>query len=89
MESRAPALNASVLFPFSGVPARTSGSIPTQFFSITPAQVSALFWVSQLLLVHEPSAFAFFAMLVWNFRRMRRLQRAQSGARNCSSCLDT
>src|SRR5215510_766566 len=35
--------NASVLFPFSGVPAATSGSIPEQTFSITPQQVTWLF----------------------------------------------
>jgi hypothetical protein len=39
----APGTNAPVLFPFSGVPAATSGSIPTQSFAITPAQVSDLF----------------------------------------------
>ena len=35
--------NASVLFPFSGVPAATAGSIPEQTFSITPTQVGYLF----------------------------------------------
>jgi hypothetical protein len=35
--------NAPVLFPFSGVPAATSGSIPEQSFAITPTQVSYLF----------------------------------------------
>jgi hypothetical protein len=35
--------NASVLFPFSGVPASTSGAIPEQSFAITPTQVSQLF----------------------------------------------
>jgi hypothetical protein len=35
--------NAPVLFPFSGVPAATAGSIPTQSFSITPTQVGYLF----------------------------------------------
>jgi hypothetical protein len=34
--------NASVLFPFAGVPAATSGSIPRQSFAITPAQVGFL-----------------------------------------------
>jgi hypothetical protein len=34
--------NASVLFPFSSVPAATSGSIPQQSFSITPTQVGYL-----------------------------------------------
>src|SRR3954463_13106005 len=32
----APGVNAPVLFPFSGVPSATSGSIPEQVFSITP-----------------------------------------------------
>lgn len=35
--------NASVLFPFSGVPAATAGSIPEQTFAITPTQVGYLF----------------------------------------------
>src|SRR5215510_2297448 len=35
--------NAPVLFPFSGVPGATAGSIPTQTFSITPTQVGYLF----------------------------------------------
>ena len=34
--------NAGVLFPFSGVPAATSGSIPEQVFAITPTQVGYL-----------------------------------------------
>src|SRR6266481_5687618 len=34
--------NASVLFPFSGVPAATSGTIPEQTFSITPTQMGYL-----------------------------------------------
>ncbi|MDB6111406.1 MAG: hypothetical protein JWR69_3156 [Pedosphaera sp.] len=34
--------NASVLFPFSGVPAATSGAIPQQVFSITATQVGYL-----------------------------------------------
>ena len=38
----APGVNASVLFPFSGVPAATSGSIPEQVFAITPSQVIQL-----------------------------------------------
>ena len=37
-----PAANAPVIFPLSGVPAATSGSIPTQVFSITPAQFNDL-----------------------------------------------
>ena len=35
--------NAAVIFPFSGVPAATSGAIPEQVFSITAAQVAMLF----------------------------------------------
>jgi hypothetical protein len=34
--------NATVLFPFSGVPSATSGSIPEQTFSITAQQVAWL-----------------------------------------------
>jgi hypothetical protein len=34
--------NAGVLFPFTGVPAATSGAIPEQVFAITPTQVSQL-----------------------------------------------
>jgi hypothetical protein len=37
-----PGINASVLFPFTGVPSATSGSIPQQSFSITPTQVGYL-----------------------------------------------
>ena len=35
--SAGPGANAPVLFPFSGVPSATAGSIPQQSFSITPA----------------------------------------------------
>jgi hypothetical protein len=35
--------NAPVLFPFSGVPNATAGSIPEQMFAITPTQVDYLF----------------------------------------------
>lgn len=35
--------NAPVLFPFSGVPAAISGTIPEQTFAITPTQVGYLF----------------------------------------------
>ena len=38
----APGANAGILFPFAGVPAATSGSIPTQPFAITNAQVAQL-----------------------------------------------
>jgi hypothetical protein len=34
--------NASVIFPFTGVPAATAGTIPEQTFAITPTQVSNL-----------------------------------------------
>jgi len=37
-----PGSNAAVLFPFTGVPNVTSGSIPEQTFAITPAQVAEL-----------------------------------------------
>jgi hypothetical protein len=37
-----PGSNAAVLFPFTGVPNVTSGSIPEQTFAITPAQVAQL-----------------------------------------------
>jgi hypothetical protein len=37
-----PGVNASVLFPFTGVPAATSGSIPQQTFAINPTQVGYL-----------------------------------------------
>jgi hypothetical protein len=45
--------NAPVIFPFTGVPAATSGSIPTQSFAITPAQVSALFAGFLYMNVHD------------------------------------
>jgi len=34
--------NTSVIFPFTGVPAATSGSIPEQSFAITPTQIGYL-----------------------------------------------
>ena len=34
--------NAAVVFPFTGVPAATSGAIPEQTFAITPTQVAWL-----------------------------------------------
>ena len=37
-----PGVNAGILFGFTGVPAATTGSIPTQVFTITPAQVTQL-----------------------------------------------
>jgi hypothetical protein len=48
-----PGTNASVLFPFSGVPSATSGSIPTQTFSITALQVSQLFAGLYYMNVHD------------------------------------
>lgn len=38
----APGVNAGVLFPFSGVPSATSGSIPQQSFAISATQVGYL-----------------------------------------------
>ena len=35
-------VNAPVLFPFTGVPSATSGTIPTQTFALTAAQASEL-----------------------------------------------
>ena len=45
--------NAAVLFPFSGVPAATSGSIPEQTFSITPTQVNYLFSGLLYMNIHD------------------------------------
>src|SRR5215471_14340551 len=45
--------NASVIFPFSGVPAATAGSIPTQTFAITAQQVSWLFAGYLYMNVHD------------------------------------
>ena len=49
----APGANASVLFPFTGVPSATSGSIPQQSFSITPTQVGYLFAGTLYMNVHN------------------------------------
>ncbi len=38
----APGANAAILFPFAGVPAATTGSIPAQPFAISAAQVTQL-----------------------------------------------
>jgi hypothetical protein len=46
-------VNAPVLFPFSGVPAATSGSIPEQSFAITPTQVGYLFAGTLYMNVHD------------------------------------
>jgi CHRD domain/PEP-CTERM motif len=45
--------NASVIFPFTGVPAATSGSIPEQSFAITAQQVSWLFSGFLYMNVHD------------------------------------
>lgn len=37
-----PGTNTSVVFPFTGVPAATSGSMPEQSFAITPTQIGYL-----------------------------------------------
>jgi hypothetical protein len=47
--------NASVLFPFSGVPNATSGSIPRQSFAITPTQVGYLQAGLLYMNVHNPT----------------------------------
>jgi len=48
-------VNAPVLFPFSGVPAATSGSIPQQTFAITPTQVGYLQSGQLYMNVHTPT----------------------------------
>jgi hypothetical protein len=48
-----PGANASVLFPFSGVPSATSGSIPQQTFSINATQVGYLFAGTLYMNVHD------------------------------------
>jgi hypothetical protein len=45
--------NAAVLFPFSSVPAVTSGSIPEQTFAVTPQQVSWFFAGYMYMNVHD------------------------------------
>jgi hypothetical protein len=45
--------NASVLFPFSGVPSATAGSIPEQSFAITPIQVGYLFGGLLYMNIHD------------------------------------
>lgn len=45
--------NAVVLFPFSGVPSATSGTIPEQTFAITPTQVGYLFSGFLYMNVHD------------------------------------
>jgi hypothetical protein len=45
--------NAPVIFPFSGVPSATSGSIPQQSFAITAQQVSWLFSGYLYMNVHD------------------------------------
>jgi hypothetical protein len=46
-------VNAPVLFPFSGVPSATSGSIPEQTFAINSTQVGYLFAGSLYMNVHD------------------------------------
>lgn len=48
-----PGSNAGVLFPFSGVPNATSGSIPEQMFAITPAEVADLFAGEMYMNIHN------------------------------------
>ena len=48
-------VNAGVLFPLSGVPAATSGSIPEQSFSINPTQVGYLLSGQLYVNVHNSS----------------------------------
>jgi len=48
-----PGANANVLFPFSGVPSATSGSIPQQTFNITPTQVGYLLNGTLYMNVHN------------------------------------
>ena len=52
----APGVNGPVTFALTGVPAATSGAIPTQVFAITPAQVASLFGGNMYFNVHD-SAF--------------------------------
>jgi hypothetical protein len=50
-----PGLNAPVLFPFTGVPSATSGTVPNQMFTLTTTQVgqleAGLFYVN----IHRPN----------------------------------
>ena len=46
-------LTGPVTFPFTGVPAATSGSIPQQVFSITTAQIAALQSSGMYMNVHD------------------------------------
>ena len=48
-----PGVNGPVTFFFAGVPAATSGAIPTQVFAITPAQVASLFAGNMYFNVHD------------------------------------
>jgi hypothetical protein len=47
-----PGTNAPVVFPFTGVTAATSGSIPQQTFAITPTQVAQMFGGLAYMNVH-------------------------------------
>jgi hypothetical protein len=48
-----PGVNGPVTFPFSGVPAATSGSIPEQTFAITAAQVAQLEAGNMYMNIHD------------------------------------
>jgi len=48
-----PGVNAGVLFPFSGVPAATSGAIPQQTFAISATQVGYLLSGQLYMNVHD------------------------------------
>jgi len=48
-----PGVNAAVIFPFSGVPAATAGSIPEQSFAINSTQVGYLFAGTLYMNVHS------------------------------------
>ena len=50
-----PGVSAGVLFPFSGVPAATSGFIPEQTFVITPLEVSELEAGLMYINIHDSS----------------------------------
>ena len=49
----APGVNGPVTFALTGVPAATSGAIPTQVFAITPAQVASLFGGNMYFNIHD------------------------------------
>ena len=47
-----PGVNGPVIFPFTGVPAATTGAIPQQVFAITAAQVTELFLGNMYMNIH-------------------------------------